>query len=137
MLFRSVTEKATNTSTTQASVVFSAGPDPVGISNPNLVNNPNPTAGVTIKVDGARVIAPVTTLAAGMKATFYLDDAKPGQQLQVLTRDGRQLLGQTLSETEKYQMLTAQNGFVANSTYSDAYLNKSRSEEHTSELQSH
>jgi flagellar hook-associated protein FlgK len=123
-----VTEKATNTSTTRASVVFSAGPDPVGISNPNLVNNPNPTAGVTIKVDGARVIAPVTTLAAGMKATFYLDDAKPGQQLQVLTRDGRQLLGQTLSETEKYQMLTAQNGFVANSTYSDAYLNKSGSD---------
>ncbi|MEY4016697.1 MAG: Flagellar hook-associated protein 1 [Pseudomonadota bacterium] len=120
-----VTENATNTSSTRASVAFSAGPDPVGISNTNLVNNPNPTAGVTIKVDGARVIAPVTTLAAGMKATFYLDDAKPGQQLQVLTRDGRQLLGQTLSETEKYQMLTAQNGFVPNSTYSDAYLNKS------------
>ena len=120
-----VTENTANSSNTRASVAFTPGPDPVGISNTSLVNNPNPTAGVTIKVDGARVMAPVTTLAAGVKATFYLDDAKPGQQLQVLTRDGRQLLGQTLSETEKFQLFNAQNGFVPNSTYSDTYLNKS------------
>ncbi|NBW69479.1 MAG: flagellar hook-associated protein FlgK, partial [Betaproteobacteria bacterium] len=120
-----VTENTSNSSDTRASVTFTAGPEPVGISNTSLVNNPNPSAGVTIKVDGSRVMAPVTTLAAGVKATFYLDDAKPGQQLQVLTRDGRQLLGQTLSETEKFQMLNAQNGFVPNSIYSDAYLNKS------------
>jgi flagellar hook-associated protein FlgK len=120
-----ITENTANSSDTRASVAFAASPDPVAISNTSLVNNPNPSAGVTIKVDGARVVAPVTTLAAGMKATFYLDDAKPGQQLQVLTRDGRQLIGQTLSETEKFQLLNAQNGFVPNSTYSDAYLNKS------------
>jgi len=120
-----VTENTANSSNTRASITFVASPDPVAISNTNLVNNPNPSAGVTIKVDGARVVAPVTTLAAGMKATFYLDDAKPGQQLQVLTRDGRQLIGQTLSETEKFQLLNAQNGFITNSTYSDAYLNKS------------
>jgi len=119
------TENQANSSNTRVSVSFTPSPTPLGISNTNLVNNPNPTAGVTIKVDGARVIAPVTTLAAGVKATFYLDDAKPGQQLQVLTRDGRQLLGKTLSETEKFQMLNAENGFVPNSIYSDAYLNKS------------
>ena len=120
-----ITESQTNSSNTRASVAFIPSPVPVGISNTSLVNNPNPTAGVTIKVDGARVMAPVTTLAAGVKATFYLDDAKPGQQLQVLTRDGRQLLGQTLNETEKFQILKAENGFVPNSTYSDTYLNKS------------
>jgi hypothetical protein len=106
-------------------VSYTPGADPVAISNPNLVNNPNSTAGVTIKVDGARVMAPVTALAAGVKATFFLDDAKPGQQLQVLTRDGRQLLGQTLSETEKFQVINPANGFTPNATYSDAYLNKS------------
>jgi flagellar hook-associated protein FlgK len=120
-----ITESQANSSNTRASVAFMPSPTPVGISNTSLVNNPNPTAGVTIKVDGARVMAPVTTLAAGVKATFYLDDAKPGQQLQVLTRDGRQLLGQTLNETEKFQILKAENGFVPNSTYSDTYLNKS------------
>ena len=119
-----VTENQSNTSSTKAVVSYAPGADPVAISNPNLVNNPNPTAGVTVKVDGARVMAPVTALAAGVKATFFLDDAKPGQQLQVLTRDGRQLLGQTLSETEKFQVLTPANGFTANATYSDAYLNK-------------
>ena len=120
-----ITENQANSSNTRASVTFNSSPPPVGISNTSLVNNPNPTAGVTIKVDGARVMAPVTTLAAGVKATFYLDDAKPGQQLQVLTRDGRQLLGQTLTETEKFQILKAENGFVPDSTYSDTYLNKS------------
>ena len=120
-----VTEDQTNSSNTRASVLFTPSPVPPAISNTGLVNNPNPTAGVTIKVEGARVIAPVTTLAAGVKAVFYLDDAKPGQQLQVLTRDGRQLLGQTLSETEKAQILKAENGFVPDSNYSDAYLNKS------------
>ena len=120
-----VTEDQTNSSNTRASVVFTPSPVPPAISNTGLVNNPNPTAGVTIKVEGARVMAPVTTLAAGVKATFYLDDAKPGQQLQVLTRDGRQLLGQTLSETEKAQILKTENGFVPDSNYSDAYLNKS------------
>ena len=120
-----ITENQANSSNTRASVAFNPSPPPVGISNTSLVNNPNPTAGVTIKVDGARVMAPVTTLAAGVKATFYLDDAKPGQQLQVLTRDGRQLLGQTLTETEKFQILKAENGFVPDSTYSDTYLNKS------------
>ena len=123
-----VTENQTNSSNTRASVSFVASPTPLGISNTSLVNNPNPSAGVTIKVDGARVMAPVTTLAAGVKATFFLDDAKPGQQLQVLTRDGRQLLGKTLTETEKFQMLNAENGFTANSIYSDEYLNKSGSD---------
>jgi flagellar hook-associated protein FlgK len=120
-----ITEDQANSSNTRASVTFTPSPLPLAISNTSLVNNPNPTAGVTIKVDGARVMAPVTTLAAGVKATFFLDDAKQGQQLQVLTRDGRQLLGQTLTETEKFQILKAENGFVPDSTYSDSYLNKS------------
>ena len=119
-----VSENANNTSTVRSSVMYATSPLPAGIGNTNLVNNPNPTAGVSIKVDGSKVFSPVTTMAAGMKATFYLDNAAPGQQLQVLTRDGRQLLGQALTETEKFQMLIPANGFVADATYSDAYLNK-------------
>ena len=120
-----VSEGNTNVTTTRASVKFTGTTPTAALSNTNLVNNPNKTAGVTFKVDGAAVYAPVTTLSAGVKATFYLDEAEPGQQLQVLTRDGRQLLGQALSETEKYQLLKPANGFAANATYSDAYLNKS------------
>jgi flagellar hook-associated protein FlgK len=78
-------------------------------------------------VDGARVFAPVTTLSAGVGATFYLDEAEPNQQLQVMTRDGRQLLGAAIDETEKYQLFNTNNGFAPNATYSDAYLNKTGS----------
>ena len=119
-----VGEGNTNITTTRATVKFTGTTPTTQLSNSQLVNNPNPSAAVTFKVDGARVFTPVTTLSAGVQASFYLDDAKPGQQLQVLTRDGRQLLGQSLTETEKYQLFNTQNGFAANANYSDAYLNQ-------------
>lgn len=120
-----VSESNTNVSATRATVKFSGATPATPLSNPALVNNPNPTAGVTFKVDGARLFTPVTTLAAGVKAAFYLDEADKGQQLQVMTRDGRQLLGKALSLDEKFQLMSPSNGFVPNATYSDAYLNKS------------
>jgi flagellar hook-associated protein FlgK len=120
-----VSEGSTNVTTTRATVKFTGTTPATQLSNTQLVNNPNKSAGVTFKVDGSRVYTPVTSLSAGVGATFYLDDAEPGQQLQVLTRDGRQLLGSALSETEKFQLLKIENGFAANATYSDAYLNKS------------
>jgi flagellar hook-associated protein FlgK len=120
-----VSEGNTNVTTTRASVKFTGQTPTTALSNSQLVNNPNKSAAVTFKVDGARVYTPVTTLSAGVKATFYLDQAAPGQQLQVMTRDGRQLLGHALTETEKYQLFTPANGFAANANYSDAYLNQS------------
>jgi len=119
-----VSEGNTNVTTTRASVRFTGQTPPTALSNTQMVNNPNATAALTFKVDGARVYAPVTSLSAGVKATFYLDQAEPGQNLQVLTRDGRQLLGKALTETEKYQLFTPDNGFAANANYSDAYLNQ-------------
>ena len=120
-----VSEGNTNVTTTRASVKFTGQTPATALSNSQLVNNPNATAAVTFKVDGARVYTPVTSLSAGVKATFFLDQAEPGQNLQVLTRDGRQLLGKALTETEKYQLFTPDNGFVENANYSDAYLNQS------------
>ena len=119
-----VSEGNTNVTTTRASVRFTGQTPPTALSNPQLVNNPNATAALTFKVDGARVYTPVTALSAGAKATFYLDQAEPGQNLQVMTRDGRQLLGKALTETEKYQLFTPDNGFAANANYSDVYLNQ-------------
>ncbi len=119
-----VSEGNTNITTTRATVKFTGTTPATALSNDKLVNNPNASAGVSFKVDGANVYTPVTTLSAGVKAAFYMDEAEPGQQLQVLTRDGRQLLGQALTETEKYQLFTPANGFAANANYSDAYLNQ-------------
>ncbi len=119
-----VSEGSANTTATRATVKFSGTTPTTQLSNPQIINNPNKTAGVTFKVDGAREYTPVTTLSAGVGATFYMDEAEPGQQLQVITRDGRQLLGAALTETEKFQLLKPENGFAANANYSDAYLNK-------------
>ena len=120
-----VSEGNTNVTTTRASVKFTGQTPATALSNSQLVNNPNKSASVTFKVDGAHVYTPVTSLSAGVKATFYLDQAEPGQQLQVMTRDGRQLLGHALTETEKFQLFTPANGFEPNANYSDAYLNQS------------
>lgn len=120
-----VSEGNTNITTTRASVRFSGEIPSRALSNTALVNNPNASAGVAFKVDGSREFMPVTTMAAGVGATFYFDEAEQGQQLQVMTRDGRQLLGQTLTETEKYQLFRPENGFAADAVYSDQYLNKS------------
>lgn len=119
-----VGEGNTNITTTRATVKFTDTTPTTQLSNSQLVNNPNASAGVTFKVDGARVYTPVTSLSAGVKAAFYLDEAEPGQQLQVMTRDGRQLLGKALTETEKFQLFTPANGFADNANYSDAYLNQ-------------
>ena len=119
-----VGEGNTNITTTRATVKFTDTTPLTQLSNSLFVNNPNASAGLTFKADGASVFTPVTALSAGVKAAFYLDEAEPGQQLQVLTRDGRQLLGQALTETEKYQLFTPQNGFAENANYSDLYLNQ-------------
>ena len=119
-----VSEGNTNITTTRASVRFSGEVPSRALSNTALVNNPNASAGVLFKVDGSREFVPVTTMAAGVGATFYLDEAEQGQQLQVMTRDGRQLLGQTLTETAKYQLFRPENGFATDAVYSDKYLNK-------------
>ena len=124
-LFR-VTENQNNASDVRAKVSFQPSPMPLGVSNPLLTNNPFTNNPLKIEVGGGRLFAPVTTLAAGMDtATIYLDNVKPGQQLHLMTRDARQLIGVPLTEDEKFQMLNQENGFNPALTYSDAYLNQS------------
>ena len=124
-LFR-VTSNNDNASDVKAKVAYTPPPASVGVSNTKLINNPFTSTPVPIEVGGGRLYVPVTTLAAGMEnPVIYLDNAKPGQQLQLLTRDGRQLIGSQMSIDEKYQVLTKENGFSEPVTFSDAYLNKS------------
>ncbi len=129
-----VSESGTNTSTVKASLTYIPAEPPPLLGNPAITNNASPTTGVPIVVQGFNVFSPVTSVAAGMNnATFYLDNATGEQQLQILTRDGRHLMGATMNrpptepENEKFQVVQPANGFEVNSTYSDAYLNQSES----------
>ena len=124
-MFR-VTENNDNASDVKAKVAYTPPPAPMGVSNARLINNPFTSTPVPIEVGGGRLFAPVTTLSAGMENTaIYLDNVKPGQQLQVLTKEGRQLIGSQMSVDEKYQLLSKENGFTDPVTFSDAYLNQS------------
>jgi flagellar hook-associated protein FlgK len=123
-LFR-VSEDQNNISEVQARISFTPGPMPVGFSNTNLISNPYTNLPLKVEVGGGRLFASVTDIAAGMDTpTLYLDNVKPGQELQILTKDGRQLIGTPLSVDEQYQMLTPENGFSADLTYSTQYLNQ-------------
>jgi flagellar hook-associated protein FlgK len=76
---------------------------------------------------------PLTGVAAisnGLQdVSIYLNDMQPGQQLQVLTRDGRQVIGQSMAGDTGLQgaLLKTDNGFSAGASYSASYLNVSGS----------
>jgi hypothetical protein len=57
--------------------------------------------------------------------TLFLDGADAGQQLQFMTRDGRQVVGQALDATLQAQLMTPENGFAVGASYSASYLNQS------------
>ena len=121
-----VTESTSNPDAVKADVSYIVGPAPVGISNPNLSNNPNVSAGVPVNIQGNAAYQAITNVAAGVTdPVFYLDNAQTGQQLQVLTKEGRQLIGSPLTVDQQYQILTPGNGFSQPITYSTQYLNQS------------
>jgi len=121
-----VIESPNNTSGTDASISYKS---PVSIGPKSLdqvlVNNPSSSAGVVFQVGTLRKVAPVATIQGGMKdVSIYLNSPGDEQQLQVFTRDGRQLLGAPVNEEYQGQLLTSANGFETGITYSDKYLNK-------------
>ena len=135
-----VIESANNTSGTDATLVFvppnisnatptnsllegqsKPGPSPI---DQILVNNPHPSAGRAVVVDASRPAVAVATLLNGTSdASIFLENAGPGQQLQIITRDGRQLLGSTMSP-ELQATVLATDGMTVGAQYSTTYLNK-------------
>jgi len=119
-----VAENVSNPSSVQATVNYTPVPPIPSVSNPLLVNNPNPASGLKVVNQGAKDYTVLATVAAGLNSpAFYLDNAQPGQQLQMITRDGRQILGQPLTTDQQFKILTPENGFTQPATYSTKYLN--------------
>ena len=68
--------------------------------------------------------ASVGLIPQGMRdVRITLDTASAAQNLQVLTRDGRHLIGTDLDPIEQGLLLRTANGSEAGATHSDAYLN--------------
>lgn len=87
-----------------------------------LKNNAHPSAGIVPKAGAVLGQIPI----GADNWSLYLDNASGNQNLQVFTRDGRQLMGASIAtDAERDSLLRPENGFYAGTTYSNAYLNKS------------
>jgi flagellar hook-associated protein FlgK len=122
-----VIKDSRNTGSADARISFQPSPlaGPADIST-MLLNNAHPSAARPLVLDASRPVAAVASIPSGQQdVTIYLDGADAGQQLQVITRDGRHLMGQSLTETQQDLMLTPDQGVSAGASYSAAYLNRS------------
>ncbi len=123
-LFR-VIENANNLSGTDAVLSYQAdyaNPTTVKSLSQVLNNNPLPSAGISAPRDWLLGQIPM----GASNWSLFLDNATGKQNIQVFTRDGRQLLGAPITdEATLTSLMTTKNGFVAGSTYSSTYLNQS------------
>ncbi|MFM7484220.1 MAG: flagellar hook-associated protein FlgK, partial [Burkholderiaceae bacterium] len=123
-LFR-VIENPNNLSGADAVLTYApsyADPSRVRSLSQVLRNNPNPSAGINSPAD---MVLGQIPLGANNWSVF-IDNATEKQNIQVFTRDGRQLLGAPITDdAARRTLLTTDNGFVKGSTYSDTYLNES------------
>ena len=133
-----VIETDTNTSGSDATLVYDPSVSPVR-SSPSgqllvpadditklFVNNSHPSAGHAVSVASSVPVQPVASVARGMEDVhFFLDAAQSGQHLNILTRDGRALVGGTLSAAVQETLMTTGNGFASDASYSEDYLNVS------------
>ena len=79
----------------------------------------------TINIDANQGFASLGLVPIGTQdLSLDLLSPKTGQTLQVLTRDGRHLLGSTLTENQQALLVNPGNGMEAGATYSAQALNK-------------
>ncbi len=88
----------------------------------------NPDFSRTLTVSQSPPLAAVATVPAGLTDLTLYGDLSSGQNLQIFTRDGRQLLGSAIDTSLLGQLITTDNGFEAGTSYSADYLNVSGSQ---------
>ena len=87
-----------------------------------LANNAQPSAATTVQTSLTQALMHVP--AGTSKLNMLLAD--PGgntAELQIFTKDGRHLFGETLTAAQQQIALSTTNGFVAGASYSSRYLN--------------
>lgn len=122
-----IAEAANNTSGSQATVGF-VMPSLGGPAALTQVLTNNAAASVKFTVTPGRPITPVATVPNGTQNINLLMNGAAGQNLQVFTRDGRQLVGSALDTAQVGLLVNTDNGFASGATYSAHYLNVSGSE---------
>ena len=122
-----IIKDANNTGSADARISYTT-PEPVGPGalTSLFVNNPHPSAGRIASLSASQPLVGVTTIPGGLNdVTLYLDGATSDQQLQLITRDGRHLMGAPLSLGQQDRLMIADMGITPGATYSSNYLNES------------
>ena len=120
-----VIEAANNTGSADAGILY-VSPSFTGPKSLSevLTNNPSEAAGVLVRTVASKPFTAVATIPNGIQnVAVLMAEADPGQQLQVFTRDGRQIIGAAIDTTLQGQVISTANGFEANASYSSAYMN--------------
>jgi flagellar hook-associated protein FlgK len=120
-----VIEAANNTGDVDASIAY-VQPQTNGPTTLTkvLANNPSDASAIAVRATVGVPFTGVTTVPNGFQnINLLMGEPDPGQQLQVFTRDGRQLVGAAINSDMQSLMLKPENGFATNATYSNAYLN--------------
>lgn len=117
-----------NTGNAQARVSYTARDEskvPTLVGDLAMAQAPQ-IAFATLPLSDNKPFVGVGTVPLGSTdVVIALTDAKPGQVMQVMTRDGRHLAGSPLSDLERSLLMQSGNGLEEGATYSDAYLNGS------------
>ena len=120
-----VIEAPNNTGSADASLLYVGDPTtgPADLTS-TIANNASASAAITVKATASKPVVAVATIQNGLQDIgIFMGEADAGQQLQIFTRDGRQLAGTAIDTALQGMMLTEANGFATNASYSDAYLN--------------
>ncbi len=120
-----ITDNPLNTSLSQASVAWSAPQyaGPTALAGDLALGQVPQVAVQSFTVGGQQAFAGLGLVPLGTRdLTLTLQQPQAGQSLQVLTRDGRHLLGAALSPQLQSQLMNAGTGMEAGATYSAASL---------------
>ncbi len=120
-----VIEAPNNTGSADASLLYVGDPTtgPADLTS-TIANNASASAAITVKATASKPVVAVATIQNGLQDIgIFMGEADAGQQLQIFTRDGRQLAGTAIDTALQGMVLTEANGFATNASYSDAYLN--------------
>ncbi len=123
-----VIDNPLNSGTAQARVSYalSAFAGPTGLQG-DLALAQVPQIGIlTVATSPSQPFASLGLASAGLQdLNMTLQNPTRDQSFQVLTRDGRHVLGQTLNAQEQSLLLKSANGMEVGATYSSAQLNAS------------
>jgi flagellar hook-associated protein 1 FlgK len=124
--FRAI-EASENTSGVDASLTYSEPVFKGPASLQSVLNNSaDPGAAVDVKIGSTSTLGAVATIPNGLQdVTLYLSATDANQQIQIFTRDGRQIAGQAITEEEWSSYNVKGSGFVTEAKLNTDYINKS------------